>query len=106
MMHDDMDSKIKDRLLQELIEKMEDVLAGDAMARHKGMSVEVAAPDKEHLKEGLDKAKDVVEQAPEMMGGDKEAVPAEKMPESSEEDDESRLLDLLDSEEKKKDDEE
>lgn len=72
------DDKLKDMLLESLIEKMEDILGDgmkpgeshDTMMPEKGMSVEVAAPDKGALSDGLDKAKDVVDRGalPEMGG--------------------------------------
>lgn len=53
-----MEQSIKEKLLESLIEEMEDKMAGHM--KPKGMAVEVAAPDKEKLAEGLDKAKDVI----------------------------------------------
>lgn len=58
-MEHEMEKKIKEKLLEGLIEHMEDKMAG-GMKPEKGMAVEVAAPDKEKLAEGLDKAKDIV----------------------------------------------
>lgn len=77
-MIDDMSQMIKEKLLEELIEKMSS--AGGDRLRPKGLGVEVEAPDKAHLADGLDKAKDLL--------GAKEQA-------SSEDDDEQRLLELL-----------
>lgn len=99
-MNDD-DQKLKDALLQSLIEKMEDVL-GDDMNPHKGMAVEVAAPDKEHLADGLDKAKEVLDHAP-MPGMDGKS--SEEADDGKS--DEERLAELLgDSEDKDDEDDE
>ena len=57
-MEHDLEQKMKERLLESLIEHMSDKMS-DHM-KPKGMAVEVAAPDKEHLAEGLNKAKDVL----------------------------------------------
>lgn len=91
-MIDDMSQMIKEKLLEELIEKMSDA-GGDRM-KPKGLGVSVEAPDKTHLAEGLDKAKDILGKSGS----------SEEMPESdggSEEDDEERLLALLDDEDDK-----
>jgi hypothetical protein len=69
---------IKERLLNELIDKMSD---DPRMAPQKGVGVEVQAKDPAALKEGLDKAKDLVGE-----GG---------MPEQDPESDEDRMLELL-----------
>ena len=84
---------IKEKLLKELIEAMEDRMAKKLKPEEEAMSVEVAAPDKEKLAEGLDKAKEVVGE-----------MPMDKM-ESSEEEDESKLLEMLASEEDDKEEE-
>lgn len=87
-MNDD-DQKLKDALLQSLIEKMEDVL-GEGMRPEqsdevampdKTMSVEVAAPDKARLADGLDKAKEAVAHAPEMDDEDGDKSDAERLAE-------------------------
>lgn len=87
MMNEDME--MKDQLLQDLIDRMEDVLAG-GLQKRKGMAVEVMAEDKEDLKKGLEKAEDVIEAAPEMK-------PASK--EEDEMSDEERLAALVEEEE-------
>lgn len=92
-MIDDMEQMIKEKLLQELIDRMSD--AGADRMKPKGLGVEVQAADPEHLKEGLDKAKDLVGKAP--MKGDSslpDEMASDDQP-SSEEDDEQRLLQLL-----------
>jgi hypothetical protein len=76
-MKDDMMQAIKERLLDELIDKMSN--ADPRMSPEKGLGVEVQAKDPASLKEGLDHAKDVVDQ-----------VPAH-----SPDDDEERMLELL-----------
>lgn len=89
-MMDDLEQMIKERLLQDLIEKMSDQ-SGDRL-KPKGLAVEVAAPDKEHLSDGLDQAKDAVGSIPSQ--GES----------PSEEDDEQRLMELLgDDEDEEKD---
>lgn len=82
-MKDDVMQMIKERLLNELIDKMS---VGDDRMKPKGLGVEVQAPDKEHLAEGLDKAKDLLSkgEAPEM-----DAEPSDHG------DDEERMLELL-----------
>lgn len=83
-----MEQMIKEKLLEDLIDKMSGGI-GDRM-KPKGLGVEVQAPDKAHLADGLDKAKELVSKGGPLPGLD------EKGPsESSEEDDEQRLLDLL-----------
>lgn len=94
------DQEMKDKILQDLIEKMEDVLSEGMKPEQKGMAVEVAAPDKAHLAQGLDKAKDVLQHAPVPdVAGSKEATPSNMEPSipSGDEDksDEERLEDLL-----------
>lgn len=87
-MIDDLEQMIKEKLLQDLIDKMSD--AGGSRLKPKGLGVSVEAPDKAHLAEGLDKAKDLL---------GKGAAPSEdeELPsEHSDEDDEQRLLQLLD----------
>lgn len=80
-MLDDMEQMIKEKLLEDLIGKMSDGM-GDRM-KPKGLGVEIQAPDKAHLAEGLDKAKDLVSHT-------------DAMPESGDgDDDEQRLMDLL-----------
>lgn len=80
-MKDDMLQMIKEKLLNELIDKMS---VGDDRMKPKGLGVEVQAPDKEHLAEGLGKAQDLLSKGPEgdASGGD---------------DDEERMLELLSS---------
>lgn len=76
-MLDDIEDLIKQRLLEDLIEKMGDQ-SGDRLKPP--MAVEVEADDKKGLSAGLDKAKGALPDAPEG-------------------DDESRLMDLLDEDE-------
>lgn len=89
-MDSELEQKIKDKLLESLIEAMEDKM-GDRMMPPKAMQVEVAAPNKEKLAEGLDKAKEVV-------GGSE--LPGEdgSKEEESGESDEDRLRELLEGE--------
>ena len=81
-MKDDMMQMIKERLLDELIDKMSD--SDPRMAPAKGVGVEVQAPDKAHLAEGLDKARELVGK-----GDVPDAV------EHSPDDDEARMLELM-----------
>lgn len=81
-MLDDMERMIKEKLLNELIGRMSD-MGGDRM-KPKGLGVEVQAPDKEHLQQGLEKAQDLVSKAP-----------AAEASEGSDDDDEKRLMALL-----------
>ena len=81
-MKDDMMQMIKERLLNELIDKMS---TGDDRMKPPGVGVEVQAKTPEDLKAGLDKAKDLVSSAD--TGG-----PAQSNPD----DDEQRMLELLD----------
>ncbi len=81
---DDLEQKLKEGLLENLIEHMSNKM-GDSM-KPKGLAVQVAAPDKEHLAEGLDKAKGVLGEMPEE---------SESGHDSGEESDEDRLMELL-----------
>lgn len=89
-MIDDLEQMIKEQLLKDLIGKMSDK-SGERL-QPKGMAVEVAAPDKSKLAEGLDKAKDVLGSSGDLAdGGDTGS--------HGEEDDEQRLMQLLEDEE-------
>lgn len=79
-MKEDMLQMIKEQLLQELINKMSD---GDDRMRPKGLGVEVQAKDPAALKDGLDKAQEIV--------GDSEPDAHE----TGSDDDESRMLEML-----------
>lgn len=93
-MTDDLEQMIKERLLEDLINKMSDK-RGEGLAP-KGMAVQVAAPDKEKLAEGLDKAKEELPHLPEASEGDEaEAAGHEGAGDGQEDDDEQRLLALL-----------
>lgn len=94
-MLDDMSQMIKEKLLEELIEKMSDA-GGDRM-KPKGLGVSVEAPDKAHLADGLDKAKELLGKGAEPE--DESAPPSG----DSEEEDEQRLLSLLDDDDDDKD---
>lgn len=84
MTHDpELEQQIKEQLLDELIEHMNSQ-RGESL-RPKGVAVEVAAADKGALSEGLDKAKEVVSEAP------------------TEEDDEHRMMQLLAEDEDEED---
>lgn len=82
-MKDAMMDMIKERLLDELIDKMS---VGDDRMKPKGLGVEVQAPDKEHLADGLDKAKDLL---------DSGEIPEVEPSEHGSDDDEERMLQLL-----------
>lgn len=60
---DDLEQKIKDKLLEGLIEHMQDRMGGDLESKFpkKSMEVSVAAPDKEGLAKGLDHAQSLAE---------------------------------------------
>lgn len=79
-MKEDMLQMIKEQLLQELINKMSD---GDDRMRPKGLGVEVQAKDPAALKDGLDKAQEIV--------GDSESGAHD----AGSDDDESRMLEML-----------
>lgn len=87
-MMDDLEQMIKERLLEDLIDKMSDA-GGESRLKPHGLGVSVEAPDKAALAEGLDKAKGLVAK-----GGPPEIPEAEGKGEP-EGDDESRLLELL-----------
>jgi hypothetical protein len=57
----DQDSELKDKILQSLVDHMEDIL-GEGLKQRSGLGVEVQAEDPESLKEGLDQAKEAVDQ--------------------------------------------
>lgn len=101
-MEHDLEQKIKEKLLESLIEHMDDKMASK-MKPHHGMAVEVAAPDKEKLAKGLDKAKEILGNHEEP-DGDEGLMPI-KAPDGDgdEMSDEERLEALLEAE---KDDEE
>lgn len=86
---DDMEQKIKQDLLLDLISKMSDQ-SGERL-KPKGLAVEVAAPDKSKLAEGLDKAKGVLGSVPEP-----DDVGSSSS--SNEDDDEQRMMELLSKE--------
>lgn len=65
---DDLESKMKDKLLEGLIEHMQGRMGDDLSTRLKPMEVSVAAPDADSLAEGLDHAKKLTE------GGDMPAA--------------------------------
>ena len=76
------EQKIKEKLLLDLISKMDDGM-GERLSPKKALSVEVAAPDKEHLSDALSKAK-------EMLSGADHPEPSE-----DDDSDEDRLRALL-----------
>lgn len=115
MMHDDGmdDSELKDKILAQLIEKMEDVLSGSMSSKKddeesemempkKAMSVEVQAPDKDKLAMGLDKAKEVLARGAIPGDDEKEESGSDDKHDSkdSDESDEDRLMQLMDEEDK------
>lgn len=86
---DDLETRMKEKLLEGLIEHMHGKMGEDMGAKfpHKAMEVSVAAPDKEKLAEGLEHAKGLI---------GKEGSPEEEAAESpAEEEDEDRLMALL-----------
>lgn len=85
-MMDDLEQKLKEGLLENLIEHMSDTM-GSRM-KPKGVAVEVAAPDKARLAEGLDKAKGVVGSMPDHGEPDGDEA-------GGEDSDEERLMQLL-----------
>lgn len=84
-MKDDVMQMIKERLLNELIDKMS---VGDDRMKPKGLGVEVQAKDPDALKEGLDKAKD-------LLGSDDLPASDVDAGSSDHDDDEERMLELL-----------
>lgn len=58
---DDLEQKIKEKLLEGLIDHMHDRMGEDMGSKFpkKAMEVSVAAPDKKHLAEGLEHAKEI-----------------------------------------------
>lgn len=84
-MMDPREQRMKEKILESLMDYLTDNEAG--RMKPKGLGVEVQAPDKEKLQEGLDKAKDLVGKADMPEGMD--AAPHD------EDSDEQRLMDLL-----------
>jgi len=104
-MMDEMDgmdekSKMTDQLLERIIQMAEDALGKRMKPAEPAMAAQVVAPDKDSLEEGLEKASDVVDKAPDMPG-----MEASDKDDDSEESDESRLLGLLEQEEDQEDEE-
>lgn len=95
------EQKMKEKLLQSLIDHMDD-LQGDRMKPRKAMTVEVAAPDKEKLLDGLSKARDLM--AKDEIEPDQEDHSEEESPEH--ESDEARLMDLAGEDEDEDEDDE
>lgn len=89
-MEHDLEQKIKESLLEDLIEKMSD--RGGDRIKPKSVAVEVAAPDKSKLAEGLDKAKSVLGSLPTGQEGEDEHAEGQG---GEDEDDEQRLMQLL-----------
>jgi hypothetical protein len=89
---DALEQKMKEKLLEGLIEHMEGKMGDDMGSKFpKAMEVSVAAPDSEHLAQGLDHAKSLAE------GGDL----GEPQDEGSDED---RLMALLGDDDEEDDD--
>jgi hypothetical protein len=84
---DALEQKMKEKLLEGLIEHMQDKMGQGLEAKYpkKAVEVSVAAPDKDKLLEGLDHAKELTEHAPEMHPSDETS-------------DEDRLMALMDQE--------
>lgn len=78
------DKAIKEKVLQSLLDFLDQAEAG-RMKPKKAVSVEIAAPDTEHLAEGLDHAKDI-------LGKGEETQPD---PDAAEDSDEDRMRALL-----------
>jgi hypothetical protein len=84
-MLEDIDHMIKEKLLEDLIDQM-GMKSGERL-KPKGLAVQVEAPDKKHLSEGLEHAKGALSHIPEPSGGEGE--------EGGEEDDDlSRLMEM------------
>ena len=81
---------IKLQLLQSLLDHLDNLSGESLSSKFKPkMSVEVAAPDKEGLTEGLEKAHELAE-SPEL-----EHLDSDSHEDESDDSDESRILDLL-----------
>lgn len=87
-MLDALEQRIKEKLLDSLIEKMEG--SGAERMKPKGIGVEVAAPSKEGLADGLDKAKELLSKGGPLPGIDEKAGNPEEH-----DDDEQRLMELM-----------
>lgn len=92
----DLGEGLKEKILDQLMDAIEERIAGNVKKR-KGMGVEVMAASPSGLKEGLDKASEIVDHAPDMKD------PESKDPES-ELSDEERLMELLSDESDEEDD--
>lgn len=93
---DDLEQKLKEGLLEDLIDHMSSGM-GDKL-KPKGLAVEVAAPDKDKLAQGLDKAKDVLGTLPSESNEEssENELPSDLEGTSHDSDsDEARLLQLL-----------
>lgn len=101
MIDHETEQKIKDKLLQSLIDHMEDKLC-ERLKPHKAMSVEVAAPDKEHLVEGLSKAKELMKDGEVPI--DEPSSDDEPSMDDDNRSDEDRLQDLADASDDEEDD--
>lgn len=94
-MLDDLEQKIKEKLLEDLISKMSD--GNGARMKPKGLGVSVEAPNKAGLKDGLDKAKNILSKASMPLGADsKDSDLMSADSDNLHEDDDQRLLELLD----------
>ena len=84
-MQNDLEDRIKEKLLEGLIEHMEDRMGSDMEAKFPKapMEVSVGAATKEGLAEGLDHAKKIAEGSPPDMDGDGDG------------DDEARLMAMM-----------
>lgn len=83
---DDLEQTIKSKLLEGLIEHMQGKMGDDLGSKYpqKALEVSVAAPDKEHLAEGLAKAHEMTSDGKSLGEGDED-----------EGSDEDRLMALL-----------
>lgn len=86
---DKSEQDIKLKLLQSLMDHMDNGLA----SKMKPVAVQVSAPDKEDLADGLDKAKSILGKSSEDESDDMPGMPDSD--ESEEQSDEERLIKLL-----------
>ncbi|GAC1460087.1 MAG: hypothetical protein NVSMB70_05430 [Chamaesiphon sp.] len=92
---DDLEQKIKQKLLEGLVEHMQGKMGESLSSKYpseKAMEVSVAAPDKEHLAEGLEHAHAMA--ASGKLGGEVGGESPEEHDEAHESD-EDRLMELL-----------
>lgn len=96
MVDGDLESKMKDKVLEGLIEHMHDKLGDDLSSKFspKGMGVAVEAPSKERLIEGMDRAKAIMGKSDDDKGPDDEIA-------HGDENDEDKLMKMIEEDEDK-----